>query len=329
MRASTASRREAKLQIESLTASLTELRAQVELERQKVSALAAEQQKAFADAQDSRTKTFGDTILKLQENLAKTLSDQQGQFSVAQESRNTEFTAAERESQKRFADLFADYTKRLADRDTEFGKELTAAESDARQKLLDIDQNYRKEAATILEKVNHHREDVEKLVGVIGSLGVTSGYQTTARRARHSMWFWQGMTVAAMCGLVYFAYHAFLPSIQADFRWESFAARVFLTITVGVLAAYAGTQADRFFHMEKSNRKLALELAAIDPFIALLPQEEQYKSKLEIGRRSFAQEEAAVPKTERSPATTLDLLSSDQMKQFLELVTVVSKIKGG
>jgi hypothetical protein len=79
--------------------------------------------------------------------------------------------------------------------------------------------------------------------------------------------------------------------------------------------------------MEKSNRKLALELAAIDPFIALLPQDDQYKFKLEVGRRSFAQEEVTIAKSEKSPATTLDLLNSDQMKQFLEIVTAISKIK--
>ena len=107
-----------------------------------------------------------------------------------------------------------------------------------------------------------------------------------------------------------------------------FAARVFLTITVGVLAAYAGAQADRFFHMEKSNRKLALELAAIDPFIALLPQDEQYKFKLEIGRRSFAQEEVGIAKSDKSPATTLDLLKSDSLKPLIELVNAISKIKG-
>jgi hypothetical protein len=328
MRASTVSRSESKAQIDSLTAGLAQLQGQLEGERQKIAAQAAEYQKAFADAQDSRSKTFGETILKIQENLTKTLSDQQGQFSVAQENRNAQFTSAERDSQKRFADLLADYTKRLSDRDTEFGKEQNAATLAAQEKLSELNESYQREAKKILEKVNQHREEVEKLVGVIGTLGVTSGYQTTANRSRHSMWFWQGVTVAAMCGLVYFAYRAFLPSIQADFRWESFAARVFLTITVGVLAAYAGTQADRFFHMEKSNRKLALELAAIDPFIALLPQDEQYKFKLEIGRRSFAQEEAIDTRNERSPATTLDLLSSDQMKQFLELVAAVSKIKG-
>lgn len=328
LRSGASSRREAKSRIEELAKSLedlksvsktalSDLKTQLEAERQRISSLAAEQQKAFADAQESRVNT-----------LTKTLTDQQGQFSAAQENRSREFTTAQTESQKRLADLIADYTKRLTDQDGEFTKQRSAFVVTATEKLSALNEDYDKKAKVILDEVNKHRSDVEKLVGVIGSLGVTSGYQTTANRARVSMWIWQGITVTAMCGLIYFAYHAFLPSVQGDFKWESFAARVFLTITVGVLAAYAGAQADRFFYMEKSNRKLALELAAIDPFIALLPQTEQDKLKLEVGRRTFAQEGIAVVKSDKSPATTLDLLNPDSLKPLIEVLNALSKLKG-
>jgi hypothetical protein len=338
LRSGTSSRRETSARVEELTKSLealkvyaqttlAELKTQFDAERQKITTQAAEQQKAFADAQESRSHTFNETVLSVQANLTKTLTDQQGQFSAAQENRNRDFTTAQTEAQKRLGDVITDYTKRLTDQDSEFTKQRSAFVATATEKLSALHEDYDKKAKVILDEVNKHRSDVEKLVGVIGSLGVTSGYQTTANRARTSMWIWQSITVAAMCGLIYFAYHAFLPSVQGEFKWESFAARVFLTITVGVLAAYAGAQADRFFHIEKSNRKLALELAAIDPFIALLPQDEQYKFKLEIGRRSFAQDESIVAKSDKSPATTLDLLTSDQMKQFMEMVSAVSKIK--
>ena len=74
------------------------------------------------------------------------------------------------------------------------------------------------------------------------------------------------------------------------------------------------------YQMEKHNRKLALELAAIDPFIALLPEADQHQFKLEIGRRTFAQEEPAA-KDVKSPATTFDVLAgSNEGKQLLQLL---------
>lgn len=194
----------------------------------------------------------------------------------------------------------------------------------AKKQLTDLNENYEDAAKKILEQVNNHRKDVEKLVGVIGNLGVTSAYQTTANDARISMWVWQGVAVLAMLGLVSFAYFAFLPAMKGGFTWEGFAMRAFLTVTVGVLAAYAATQADRFFQMEKYNLKLALELAAIDPYIALLPEEQKNKFKIEIGQRSFGQDEAPGLNTAKSPATTLDVVAgSKTVQQLVQLVSDV------
>jgi hypothetical protein len=302
--------------------SLAELKTQISSEQQRLAALATEQQKSFTEAQADRNNSYTDTLRKTQESLNKTLTDQQGQFSTSQETRNAQFSAVLADGQKRMNDLAGDYTKKLAEQDAGFTKQKDALFLDANKKIDELNAKYRGDAEKILEKVSEKREEVETLVGVIGSLGVTSGYQKTANRAERSMWAWQIATVLAMVFLIGFAYHAFIPTLVGEFHWSSFAGRVFLTITVGVLAAYAGTQADRFYHMEKQNRRLALELAAIDPFIALLPQDEQQKFKLEIGRRTFAQDGIDGPAPHsKSPATTFDLLTgTKEGKQLLEII---------
>jgi hypothetical protein len=256
------------------------LQAQLDAERDKISAQLATHQKLFADTQEARSNTYTETLRKIQESLSQTLTDQQRQFSDAQENRNQAFTSAQTDSQKRFGDLIADFTKRLNDQDSEFTRQRDAFIGDSKKRLEDLHQRYLGEADDVLKKVNARREEVEKLVGVIGNLGVTSGYQKAANSARTSMWIWQGAAVLALALVIFFAYHAFLPTIQGDFRWGGFATRVFLTITVGVLAAYAVSQADRFFHMEKHNRKLALELAAIDPLSLYCPRRSNSNSSL-------------------------------------------------
>jgi hypothetical protein len=311
-------------------ADLTALKAQIEAERQKILTQTAEHQKLFTEAQTSRGATYNETVLKIQESLAKTLSDQQGQFSTAQENRGREFAATQTDAQKRFGDLIADHTKRLAEQDAEFTKQRDALVAASREGLANLGVKYELEAKNVLDEVNTRRSEVEKLVGVIGSLGVTSGYQKTAQNARLSMWVWQGITVVAMGVLIFFAYHAFLSTTQGDFRWPAFAGRVFLTITVGVLAAYGASQADRFFQMEKYNRKLSLELAAIDPFTALWSPDDQYKFKLAIGQRSFAQDEAPSYKDQKSPATAIDVLASKEGQQVAQLfVDLTQKILKG
>lgn len=340
-RSTSAARKQANAEVAVLTTALetfktqtqvtiAEMKSQLDAERQRISITAAEQQKLFADAQAAQNSTYHDTLLKVQENLAKTLSDQQGQFSGAQENRSREFTAAQTESQKRFGELIAEHAKRLADQDAEFTKQRDAFVVTAEKQLADLNRNFESEATGILEEVNKRRKEVEKLVGVIGNLGVTSGYQTTANNARISMWVWQGFALLGLAAVIVFAFRAFLLTLQGNFNWEQFAGRVFLTITVGVFAAYSASQADRFFHVEKYNRKMSLELAAIDPFIALLPQDEKDKFKLEIGRRSFAQDEPHTASNSKSPATTLDVLASKEGQQLLQVfIEAAQKIVKG
>jgi len=306
---------------------ISNMQTQLEGERQKIAVQASEQQKVFADAQESRNNAYTESLRKIQENLSQTLTDQQAQFSSAQENRNREFASLEAELQKRVTDLISDHTKSLADRSAEFMTEREAFVADATNKLDKLFKDYGFEANNILDYVKSRHEEVQKLAGVIGNLGVTSGYLKTANSARNSMWLWQSVTIVAFVTLILFARYAFLPSMQGDFRWGAFAARVFLTITIGVVAAYAVSQADRFFKEEKTNRKLALELAAVDPFIALLPQDEQFKFKLEMARRTFVQqgESSGVASSDKSPATTLDVIFSKDGQQVLQTVAEMVK----
>jgi hypothetical protein len=166
---------------------------------------------------------------------------------------------------------------------------------------------------------------VEKLVGVIGNLGVTSGYQKAADSAKKSMWLWQGLTLAGFAMVIGFAYLAFLPAIQGDFSWEKFAGRVVLTVAVGLFAAYSATQGDRYMEAERRNRKLALELEAVGPYLAPLPEEQQQTFRLALGERTFGRDEHRLGHRDKSPASIVDVLKSKEAKELREFITELVK----
>jgi len=181
-------------------------------------------------------------------------------------------------------------------------------------------------AKAILDVIEARRIDVEKLVGVIGTLGVTSGYQKVAESARRSMWLWQGLTLLGFAIVIGFAIFAFLPAIQGEFSWERFAGRVVLTVTVGLFAAYSAAQADRYMESERRNRKLALELEAVGPYLAPLPEDRQQEFRLALGDRTFGREEPGFGRRDKSPATVIDLLmNSKEFKAFISEVVKASR----
>jgi hypothetical protein len=134
---------------------------------------------------------------------------------------------------------------------------------------------------------------------------------------------WQVVTVLSMLGLIILAYCAFLPLVEGGFTWSGFAGRVFVSLTVGVLAAYAASQADKYQKIERQNRRLALELEAIGPYIAPLPQDKQEQFRLTIGDRSFGHGDGPYSGLDaKSPASMLDLIQS---KEFRSLITDIIK----
>lgn len=261
------------------------------------------------------------------QRLLALASDFQSQFSTAQESRNTEYAAAQSARQEKFGDLLASFTDALSKQDVSFTRDRERLSQEHSAALAVLQGDHAAKAAEILDKIKEHRTDVEKLVGVIGNLGVTSGYLKTANEARITVRVWQGIAVASMVGLVAVAYFTFLPVVQGTFSWEGFAGRVFFTLTIGVLAAYAASQADKYLVIERRNRILALELEALGPYLAPLPEDKQQEFRLALGDRTFGRDQASSGDFAKSPATVVDILLKS--KEFRTFVTDIVKAARG
>jgi hypothetical protein len=306
---------------ESLQASLTALAASIQAEQQKLAQIVSDQQGQFSTAQEARSKEFTEGLRLAVEGYTRLVTDYQGQFSVAQDTRSKEYAAAELARQNKYNETIAEFSKKLADQDTEFTKQRTAVVTASELELAGLVSEYRNDAAKIVEDIEEKQKHVEKLVGVIGNLGVTSGYLRVANQARWALWGWQATTLTALVTLSWLAYKTLgaLEDSSGHFTWGGFAARALLLVSLGVIAAYSGTQADKLFGEERRNRKLALELEAIGPYLAPLPVEEQNKFRLQIGELSFGRDPE--PHVHRkSPASIADLLNSKETKDFLKLL---------
>jgi predicted nucleic acid-binding Zn-ribbon protein len=251
-------------------------------------------------------------------------TDFQTQFLAAQESRSTGFADSQKERQDRFTTLFTDFTQKLGEQSIEFSKQRDDIVRLHQVEIEALKKQFVEESTKLRDEMLERKSEIEKLVGVIGNLGVTSGYLKTANASKYTVWVWQFVTVCAMIGLISIAYLAFLPAVRGEFTWSGFAGRVFVSLTVGVLAAYAASQADKYQKIERQNRRLALELEAIGPFIAPLPQDKQEAFRLTIGDRSFGHGDGIHSGMDaKSPATVLDMLL--ESKQFRSFVTDLVK----
>lgn len=317
--------------VEAIQASLSALSDSLKSEQQKIAQIASDQQGQFSTAQEARSKEFTEGLRLANENYAKLATEYQSQFSAAQDTRSKEYTAAELLRQNKHAELIAEFNKKLTDQDAEFTKDRTALVAASKADLERLVSEYQENAGKVLEDIQKKQQYVEKLVGVIGNLGVTSGYLRIANQARWALWSWQGATLASLITLSIVAYKTLgtLDGGHGVFSWEGFAARALVLVSLGVIAAYSGAQADKLFGEERRNRKLALELEAIGPYLAPLPIEEQNKFRLLVGEQSFGRD-LDLHVHRKSPVSVIDLLKSKETKEVAKLLLEIAKgeVKG-
>jgi hypothetical protein len=284
----------------------------------------ATQNRAELDALRARLGEMVAQVESEKTRLTSVGTEFQSQFSTAQETRNREFLDGQQQRLGDFTKVFTEYSQKLGEQNTDFSKQREEIARMHQGELGDLKKQFADASTAIRDQILARKAEVEKLVGVIGNLGVTSGYQKSANTALFTARVWQCITVAALLGLIAIAYVAFLPLVQGTFTWSGLAGRVFVSLTVAVFAAYSASQADRYQKMERSNRRLALELEAIGPFIAPLPNDKQEQFRLTIGDRSFGQpDESHFGPHTKSPATMLDLLLKS--KEFRLLITDIVK----
>lgn len=299
--------------------------ATAQAERQtKFAAAVSEVQTVFSTAQDARAKEFSEAQADRQAKFSTADSEHKAQFSAAQDLRAKEFSDAQAERVQTLSALVSDFTQKLSEHNAALTSLRESADKSYQETLASLKTQYEEAAAKILQRIEEHKVDVEKLVGVIGNLGVTSGYQKIANRAQRAMYLWQTLTVLALAGLIYVAYViAFAPAASETIFFQGLSTRVFLSVTVGIFAAYAAKQASNNLDIERRNRKLALELEALGPFIAPLPTEMQNKFRADLGERSFG-----IPDGESKPGTAKDPVTAiDMLKEVRELVVELAKKK--
>jgi hypothetical protein len=122
---------------------------------------------------------------------------------------------AQADRQEKYAAIVADATQKLTEQNAAFTKQREDAVTDYQDKLNQLERQYEEKATAIVSRIVENQTKFESLVGVIGNLGVTSGYLQTANHARWNWWFWQGLTVAALGGLIFLRTTFFSPAYRA------------------------------------------------------------------------------------------------------------------
>lgn len=241
---------------------------------------------------DGLTQRVGELTAEIDKQKARldtAIVQYQEQFSRSEAQRLADFTAAE---QKRAGDA----NSAAGERDNLWANEVAAIKLQHKEQV----DAAKLAADTLMGELEERKQEATRIVGIISENGLVHGYRKVADAEAKSAENWHKVAAGAMIALILFALFAFWGTIHGEtVNWGVFAARAFVAAAIGILAAYAARLAGEHRDNERRNRRLELELAALDPFLAPLPEEKRLEVKRQMADKLFGQVDVAPAKADR------------------------------
>lgn len=318
----------ARKQVDELNEKATALEGRITTEAQQLQAAID----AIRDEATGAQKAIGDTYEALakvlEEKSDSELASQKARFDEAHGARAKEHDEAMEAQQTVFNGALEKAVGVLKATDATWDQKLSDANKAHEEAYATLKKDFEVKAAGLVAVIDGHLARASELVGIIGERGVTSGHKQAADQARSQVVLWQWLTVVAMVLLVVFAGATALDYFApATFTWLSFARRVYFSIAVGILAAYGASQANRYQQVERRNRKLELELKALDPFLQEVNPEQREQFRLKMAEAFFGRDDG--PHGDAGPTNIAEVLKSKENLEALAdgLKIVVDRFK--
>lgn len=246
---------------------------------------------------DAEKNKLNEQLITMQENLIV----KNTQVSTLQQQLNIKESEIQNVLSKHSADfetLKSNYNtsletekKKLNDNieaDRTLNKEQFDIDAKANQKaFVDQTQALDSKSDEIVSKLNGKLFEANKIVNIVGNVGVTGNYQNIANENKKSAdnFRWIAMVfMTLMSGLLIWS---IIELSKVDFNMYKSLIRILAAAVLTYPAIYAARESTKHRKLETQNRKLELELASIGPFIELLDEERKHIIKEELVKKYF------------------------------------------
>lgn len=139
----------------------------------------------------------------------------------------------------------------------------------------------------LVKKLEEKLEEAKKIVGVVSDKTVTGNYQNVANdnKTKANIFRWIAiLLMLVLSGLLIYT----IWDISGDtFDWTKSLVRILAAAALSYPATYAARESSKHRKLENLNRKAELELAAINPFIELLPEQKKQEIKEKLVEKYF------------------------------------------
>lgn len=153
--------------------------------------------------------------------------------------------------------------------------------------IEEIKQAIDTDTTTLINDLNQKLDDAKKIIGVIGDVSVTGNYQQIANSNKTTADILRIVAIVLMLILSSLLIYTIWDISGDKFDWTKSLIRIIAAAALSYPATYAARESSKHRRLEIQNRKAELELAAINPFIELLPENKKQEIKEKLVEKYF------------------------------------------
>lgn len=202
-------------------------------------------------------------------------------------------------------ELETEFETAQKERSTEFETQKEQIKNEADEKLSSISEGANETLTDISEK----KAEAEKIVNLIGNIGLTGNFKGAVAREKGSADRMRGIALACFLAMVGVVLATLFLSVENGFDPWLALFRLGAALSLIVPAAYAARESSRHRTLENRNRRAELELATIDAYLNTLPEDKRTEIKAGLTDKFFGQApEDEKPEPDVTAKSLTDLL---------------------
>jgi len=173
--------------------------------------------------------------------------------------------------ESKLQELESQFSANQTERSTQFDSQLEEIQQSADEKIASISQSADEKLSILAEK----QSEAERIVNLIGNIGLTGNFKGAASREKKSADRLRMIALGCFLSMVGVVLGTLLLSVENGFDPWLAIFRLGAGLTLIVPAAYAARESSRHRTLENKNRRAELELASIDAYLETLPKEKR------------------------------------------------------
>lgn len=203
-----------------------------------------------------------------------------------------------------------------------FRTEFDTIKESFNSEIEEIKQGIDTDTARLINDLKQKLDDAKKIVGVIGDVSVTGNYQQIANSNKRTADFLRIVAITLMLILSGLLIYTIWDISGATFDWTKSLIRILAAAALSYPATYAARESNKHRRLEILNRKAELELAAINPFIELLPENKKQEIKEKLVEKYFGNHSVNLDNSDNQKDDEVSINALDKI-----LKTILSNIK--